>query len=31
LDLGEKAQPDPYIRCTALQGALSILEKIRGF
>jgi len=28
---GEKAQPDSYIRRTALQGALSIFEKIKGF
>jgi len=28
LILDEKAQPDPYIRRTALQGALSIFEKI---
>jgi len=27
----EKAQPDSYIRRTALQGTLSIFEKINGF
>jgi len=27
----EKAQPDSYIRRTALQGALLIFEKINGF
>jgi len=27
----EKAQPDSYIRRTALQGAFSILEQIKGF
>jgi len=27
----EKAQPDLYIRGTALQGALSVFEKIKGF
>jgi len=31
LILDEKAQPDPYIRCTVLQGALLIFEKITGF
>jgi len=31
LVLDEKTQPDPYIRHTTLQGALSIFEKIKGF
>jgi len=31
LVLDEKAQPDSYIRRTALQGALPIFEKIKGF
>jgi len=31
LVLDEKAQPDSYIRSTALQGARSIFEKIKGF
>jgi len=31
LDLGEKVQPDSYIRRTTLLGAFSIFEKIKGF
>jgi len=31
LVLDEKAKPHPYIRRTALYGALSIFEKIEGF
>jgi len=31
LVLDEKAQPDSYIKRTALKGALSIFEKMKGF